>query len=114
MRIREAFWTVMAASAFAAGVGGAAPARAADPPQAAAPAGSCVRGRDLMTPEERDAHRAKMQAATPEEQAKLRAEMHAEMVKRAAAKKQTLCAKSPGGGMGPGAGRGPGGPPAAP
>jgi hypothetical protein len=113
MKLQETFWTVLTAAAFAGALGAGAPARAEDPP-AAAPAGSCVRGRDLMTAEERNAHRAKMQAATPEEQAKLRAEMHAEMVKRAAAKKLPLCAKGPGAGMGAGAGRGPGGPPATP
>ena len=87
------------ALATAALVGGLAttgtPAFAADPPQAAA-GGSCVRGRDLMTAQEREAHRAKMAAATPEEQEKLRAANHAELAKRAAAKKLPLCAKGAG------------------
>ena len=66
-----------------------APAFAADP----APAG-CVRGRDLLTSQEREAHRAKLAAAaTPEEQQKLRAANQAELKKRAAAKKLPLCPK---------------------
>lgn len=108
MKVREKLWTVFAAAALAAGATAGAPARAADPAPTTPAATSCVRGRDLMTAEERDAHRVKMQAAkTPDEQSKLRAEMQAEMAKRAAAKKMPLCAK--GGGMGPGAGMGPGG-----
>jgi hypothetical protein len=102
----------VAALGAALAAGALAPAaRAADPAPATQ---GCVRGRDLMTAEERQAHRAKMQAAAPEEQAKLRASMHAEMAKRAAAQKRPLCAKGQGGGPGPGAGPGPGGPPARP
>jgi hypothetical protein len=105
MTLRRTIAGALATAALAGGLGAAAaPAFAADPPQAT----GCVRGRDLMTEEERQAHRTKMAAASDEEQAKLRAAMHAEMVKRAAAKKQPLCAK------GPGAGPGPGGPPGAP
>ena len=106
MTVREMLTPWLAATALVGGLHSTAlPALAADP-QPAAPAASCVRGRDLMSAEERAAHRAKMDAATPEEQATLRATNHAEMQRRAAAKKLPLCAK--------GTPAGPGAPPAAP
>jgi hypothetical protein len=60
----------------------------ATPPAASQP--KVVRGWELMTAEERAAHRAQMQAATPEERAKLRAEMHQKMAERAKAQGVTL------------------------
>jgi len=104
MTLRGRIFGALATAALVGGLGTGAPALAADPPQA--PGGeSCLRGRDLMTADEREAHRAKVAAATPEEQAKLRAANHAELERRAAAKKLPLCGKGP---------AGPGGPPAAP
>lgn len=62
-------------------------------PDAAAPAGAgrSVRGRDLMTPEERKRHREEMRTkATPEEREKARKEKHEEMKERAKKKGVTL------------------------
>jgi len=105
MTLRGTIFGALATAVLVGGLGTGAPALAADPPQAAA-GESCLRGRDLMTADEREAHRAKVAAATPEEQAKLRAANHAELERRAAAKKLPLCGKGPG--------AGPGSPPAAP
>lgn len=92
MTLRGRISGALATAALLGGLGIGGPARAADPPGAAA-AESCVRGRDLMTGAEREAHRAKMAAATPEEQAKLKAANHEELERRAAAKKLPLCGK---------------------
>lgn len=93
MTMRGTITGALATAALLGGLGIAGgPARAADAPGVAA-APSCVRGRDLMTDAEREAHRAKMAAATPEEQAKLKAANQEELKRRAAAKKLPLCAK---------------------
>jgi hypothetical protein len=70
-----------------------------------------VRGSQLMTPQERAAHREKMLAASSmEERAQVRAEEHALMQQRAAAQGLTLpptplSRAGMGNGMGPGGGR---------
>ena len=72
-----------------------------------------VYGSQLMTPQERSEHRAKMRAAkTPEEREQIRKEHHDLMKERAKARGVTLPDVPParGGGMGPGGGgMGPGG-----
>lgn len=69
-----------------------------------------VYGHDLMTREEAAQQRARMRAArTDEERARIRAEHHAEMQKRAAARGLELMPPGSGpgrGGMGPGGRRG--------
>lgn len=69
-----------------------------------------IYGSQLMTPQERDAHRAKMRAAkTYEEQQRIRAEHHKQMQARAKERGVTLPdAPPPGRGPGTGAGPGPG------
>jgi len=91
-------------------------ALAADPVSTPQPAKQQVYGSQLMTPQERDAHRAKMRAAkTPEEQAQIRAEEHARLKQRADQQGLVMPDTPPaaGGGMGPvggrGGGMGPGG-----
>ncbi len=91
-------------------------ALAADPVSTPQPAKQQVYGSQLMTPQERDAHRAKMRAAkTPEEQAQVRAEEHARLKQRADQQGLAMPDTPPaaGGGMGPvggrGGGMGPGG-----
>ncbi|MFA5939973.1 MAG: hypothetical protein WC809_11515 [Sinimarinibacterium sp.] len=66
--------------------------------------GTRVYGYQLMTPDEIAAHRARMQAATPQERARIRAEHHKLMVVRARERGVTLPDEPPmgGGGMGPG------------
>jgi hypothetical protein len=75
-----------------------------------------IYGYQLMTQQERDAHRNKMRAAkTYEEQQRIRNEHHKQMQERAKAQGKTLPESPPprgaGGGMGPGGGggMGPGG-----
>lgn len=97
----------------------ASPAAAKDPATEASPAASAaadssseapIFGRELMTPEERTAHRASMRAArTAEERETLRAEHHRQMVERAKERGVTLPETPPPRGVG--AGRGPGGGP---
>ncbi len=68
-----------------------------------------VYGSQLMTNQERAAHRAKMRTAqTPEEKAKVRAEQHERMQERARQLGVEMPATPPavGGGMGPGPGGG--------
>lgn len=68
-----------------------------------------VYGSQLMTQQERAAHRAKMRVArTPEEKAQVRAEQHERMQERARQLGVELPANPPaaGGGMGPGPGGG--------
>ncbi len=70
-----------------------------------------IYGSQLMTPQERNEHRAKMRAAkTADEREQVRKENHDAMKERAAARGATLPeeppARSGGGGMGPGGGRG--------
>lgn len=68
-----------------------------------------VYGSQLMTPQERAAHRARMRVAqTPEEKAKLRAQQHERMQDRARQLGVEVPATPPavGGGMGPGPGPG--------
>ena len=83
----------------------------------AAPAEQPVCGRDLMTPEERSAHREKLRSLAPEARAAYRAEHHAKMVARAKERGVELApAGCPvgqgmgGGGMGMGPGGGAPGP----
>jgi hypothetical protein len=90
---------------------------AEDPPKpGAAPAEQPICGRDLMTPEERTAHREKLRSlATPEERAAYRAEHHAKMLERAKERGVELpgagCPQGRGmGGGGMGMGPGGGGP----
>lgn len=102
----------LAAAAFAFACAIALPALAETP--AEKPAEKPICGRDLMTPEEQTAHRAKMRSlATREERAAYRAEHHAKMMERAKERGVELppegCPKGKGMGMGPGAGAG-GGP----
>ncbi|HCU54656.1 MAG TPA: hypothetical protein DIC36_10410 [Gammaproteobacteria bacterium] len=70
-------------------------------------------GYQLMTPQERDAHRAKMRSAkTVEEQERIRAEHHTQMQIRAKERGVTIPDEPPAGhgpGMGMGGGMGPGG-----
>lgn len=75
-------------------------------------------GYQLMTPEERDAYRERMRnAATAEEQERIRAEHHEQMTQRAQQRGVTLPDEPPprgsgmnrGSGMGPGGSMGPGG-----
>ncbi|MDP2833439.1 MAG: hypothetical protein Q8Q28_09175 [Pseudomonadota bacterium] len=82
-------------------------ALAADP--ASTPQPAQVYGSQLMTPQERAAHRAKMRTAkTAEEQAQVRAEEHARLKERADQKGLAMPDSPPavGGGMGPVGGRG--------
>jgi len=75
---------------------------AADPPQ---PAQQQVHGSQVMTQKERDAHRAKMNAAkTAEEKERIRAEEHARLKERAEQQGKAMPEKPPakGGGTGPG------------
>jgi len=71
-----------------------------------------IYGFQLMTPQERDAYRARMRSArTQEERERIRAENHARMQERAKERGVTL-PDAPGGrgiGRGPGPGPGPGG-----
>jgi hypothetical protein len=94
--------TALAASSWLA----ALPVRAqepAKPPAAAAAPGGAVCWRDLMTPEERTAHRAKMQGLkTPEERAAYKEEHRKQMMARAKERGVTLKTEGCGGGMGPG------------
>lgn len=79
---------------------------AADPPL---PAKEQVHGSQVMTQKERDAHRAKMNAAkTAEEKERIRAEEHARLKERAEQQGKAMPEKPPasGGGMGPGPGGG--------
>ena len=74
---------------------------AADPP--VAPTQTQVRGSQLMTPQERAAHRNKVQTATSaEERARIRAEEHALMQQRAEQQGLTLPNNSPAPGAGGG------------
>ena len=77
-----------------------------------------IYGSQLMTPEERAEHRAKMRAAkTREEREKIRAEHHQAMQERAKERGVTLPDSPPmhqRRGMGPGMGPGPGGDPKGP
>lgn len=89
-------------------------AQAADAAKQAAPAKQeQIYGSQLMTPQERREHRAKMRSAkTAEEREKVRLEHHEAMQVRAKEKGVTLPEVPParGGGMGPGSGgMGPGG-----
>ncbi len=60
-------------------------------------------GRELMTPEERQEHRAKMRsAATKEERSKVRAEQREKMKKRAEEQGKSIPENPPAGGMGGG------------
>lgn len=73
-----------------------------------------IYGYQMMTPQERDEHRAKMGAAqTQEERERIRAEHHALMKERAKERGITMPDQPPargmGGGMGPSGGMGPGG-----
>lgn len=71
-----------------------------------APAQEQIYGSQLMTPQERAAHRAKLRAAkTAEEKARIRAELHEHMQARANQQGVQLPDTPPvaGGGMGPGA-----------
>lgn len=71
--------------------------------------GQAVYGRQLMTPEELAAHRARMRAATStEERARIREEHHARMLERARERGVTLPDEPPAHGMGAGRGPGPG------
>lgn len=82
-------------------------ALAAEP--VATPAKEQVYGSQLMTPQERAAHRAKLRAAkTPEEKAKVRAEQHELMKERAKQRGVDIPETPPaaGGGMGMGQGGG--------
>ncbi len=68
-----------------------------------------IYGSQLMTRQERQAFRSRMQSAkTQEERERIRAEHHKQMVERAKARGVTLPADPPaqGGGMGPGGGMG--------
>ncbi len=74
-----------------------------------------IYGSQLMTPQERDAHRNKMRAAkTGQERERIRAEQHEQMKVRAKERGVTLpdappAGRGPGMGPGPGGGMGPGG-----
>lgn len=88
-------------------------ALAADPEpakeQAQAQKEEPIYGSQLMTPQERAEHRAKMRAAkTAEEREQIRKEHHEQMKERAKARGVTLPDEPPvrGGGMGPGGRRG--------
>jgi hypothetical protein len=91
----------------------AGPALAADPAATPAQAQEQIYGSQIMTPQERAEHRAKMRAAkTVEEREKIRKEHHDRMVQRAKERGITLPEEPPmgGAGMGPGGGMmGPGG-----
>ena len=88
-------------------------AQAAETAKQAAPAKQeQIYGSQLMTPQERREHRAKMRSAkTAEEREKVRLEHHEAMQARAKEKGVTLPEVPParGGGMGPGGGMGSGG-----
>lgn len=83
-------------------------AATAEEPQAppGAKAG-CVRGIELMSPEERTAYHAQMRGLSAEEHVKFMAAHHEAMKARAAEKGLTLCSETMG--QGP-MGKGPGGP----
>ncbi|MEW6500125.1 MAG: hypothetical protein AB1456_01425 [Thermodesulfobacteriota bacterium] len=103
------FCALTLALPFAAGA-----ALAADQPAGQTQAEEQVYGSQIMTPQERAEHRAKMRAAkTAAEREKIRKEHHERMVQRAKERGVTLPEEVPatGGGMGPGpgAGMGPGG-----
>lgn len=100
-----------------AGAAEGAPAARPQPEQTPAQGRGPVYGRDLMTEEEAARQRERMRAAkTEEERARIRAEHHAEMQKRAAERGLELAPPGSGpgrggaGGPGAGRGRGPGGP----
>lgn len=107
---------LMAAMALTVGVGTGL-VIAADPP--VAPTQERAYGSQLMTPQERAEHRAKIRAAkTIEEKARIRAEEHALMQQRAEQQGKTLPENPPvpgagagmrGGGTGGGMGAGMGG-----
>ncbi len=81
------------------------------PAPAAPPATGCVRGVDLMSPDERTQYHAQMRGLSAEEHAKFMTAHHAAMQARAAEKGVTLCRDTMGPGMmGGGMGKGPGGP----
>ncbi len=77
----------------------------------------CVRGIELMSPEERTQYHAQMRGLSAEEHAKFMAAHHESMKARAAAKGVSLCSETMGPGPmgkgrgGPGSGKGPGGGP---
>lgn len=71
--------------------------------------GMRIHGYQLMTPDEIAAHRARMQAASPQERARIRAEHRKRMVERARERGITLPENPPmGGGKGPGPRKGAG------
>jgi hypothetical protein len=77
-------------------------ALAADPP----PAKEQVHGSQVMTQQERDAHRAKINAAkTAQEKEKVRAEEHARLKERAEQQGKAMPEKPPAKGDGTGPGR---------
>jgi hypothetical protein len=87
-------------------------ALASEPAAAPQAAKEQVYGSQLMTPQERAAHRAKMRAAqTAEEKAQVRSEEHARMKERAEQQGKAMLDTPParGGGMGPGPAAGGGG-----
>jgi hypothetical protein len=99
MRIR-AICTVLLLGTFLPLTAGAAEGegktRGAAPPAQTAPA--CVRGRDLMTPAEFEAHRAKLRSLTGEEERLAYWKEHEAMLsERAAAQGKVLCHETPGG-----------------
>jgi hypothetical protein len=107
--LKQSLGLMVSALALSLGI-----ALAADTP--ASPAKELVYGSQLMTPQERTEHRTKMRAAkTPEEKAKVRAELHKRMQERAKQQGVALpdtppavgggMGPGPGGGMGPGVGR---------
>lgn len=83
------------------------------PPGPAAPMGEeRIYGSELMTPQERQEYRDRMQSATTaEERERIRAEHHEQMMERAKEQGVTLPDMPPAHGqqMGPGSGMGPGG-----
>lgn len=112
-RTASTFRVLAAAAASTALLLGNAAVSAEDAgaPSGTAPATGCVRGTDLMTPEERAQHMAAMRGLSAEDHAKFMAAHHAAMQARAAAKGQTLCRETMGHGMmGGGMGKGPHGP----
>lgn len=104
VRIRGLATVAVSATLLLAG--GLAAAEDAPAP-ATQPATGCVRGMDLMTPEERTQHMAQMRGLSAQEHEKFMAAHHTAMQQRAAAKGQTLCSESM---MGHGTGKGPHGP----
>jgi len=108
------FGLILGFPAFAAGNGNGPPTGAQSSVKKPS-AGSQIYGSQLMTPQERDAYRAKMRSArTQAERDQIRSEHHTEMQQRAKEKGVTLPdqPRGPGGAGagGPGKGPGPGGP----